>query len=82
MEFPDLAVLKIEAEHPMPSLDQLCVSLETRKSTCFHVLASIQEEYVEEINLVTYIQSMLIVPSLEVRVAAPSDRTLEVTPAV
>lgn len=58
MEFPELGMIKIEAEHAVPGLDQLCVSLETRRSTYFNVLASVEEEYVEEIDLATFIQNV------------------------
>lgn len=75
MEFPELWMVKIEAEHPVPGLDQLCVNLERRRSTRFDVSASTKEEYVEEIDLATFIQSMLVVPSLEPRAATPSDPT-------
>lgn len=69
---------KVEAEHPVPGLDQLCVSLEMQRSTQFDVSASREEEYVEETDMATFIQSMLIVSSLEPRGASLSDRRTEV----
>lgn len=75
-------MLKIEAEHPVRSLDQLPVSLKTQKSTRFIVSASIEEECVEEIGLTTFIQSMLVAPSLELREAVLTDLVPEVIPAV
>lgn len=57
--------MKIEVEHPVPGLDQLGISLVMRRYTSFDVSTSAKEEYVEEIDLVTYIKSMLIVSSLE-----------------
>lgn len=52
------------------------------RSTRFDVSASAEEEYVEEIGMTMFIQSMLIGPSLEPRAIAPSHRTPEVTLAV
>lgn len=62
----------------MPGLDQLRVNLEAQRSTRFDVSTFVEEEYVEEIDMATFIQSMLIVPSLESRAATPSNPTLEV----
>lgn len=43
MEFPKLEMVKIEAEHPAPDLDQLHVTLEKQSSTRFDILASLEE---------------------------------------
>lgn len=71
MEFSELGMVKNEAEHPMAGLNWLVTVLEERRATSFDVRAS-QEEPVEEINLADYFQSMIIDPSLEVRVAKPT----------
>lgn len=55
MEFVEFGMVKIEAEDPMPSLDQLCISLEKRRSTCFDVSASVKEEYMEELTWQRYL---------------------------
>lgn len=44
--FPELGIVKIEAEHPVPGLDRPRVTLEARRSTRFDVSASVEEEYV------------------------------------
>lgn len=64
----------------MPCLDQLRVTLEMQRSTRFDMSASAEEEYVEKIDLETYIQLMLIVPVLESRAAVLSDLATEVIP--
>lgn len=65
VEFPELGMVKIETKHPIPGLDQLCVTLEARRSTGFDVSAFVAEEYVEEIDLDTFIQAMLTRQALE-----------------
>lgn len=47
---PDLGVFKIEAEDPVPGLDNLVAILEERRSTYFDISKSIVEVFVEEIN--------------------------------
>lgn len=56
MDFPDLGIIKIRAEHPVPGLDRLITTLEERYSTHSDIPASPEEEYVEEIDLAEYIQ--------------------------
>lgn len=65
VEFLELGMVKIEAEHPAPGLDQLCITLEARRSTRFDVSTSAEEEYVEEIHLDIFIYAMLTRPALE-----------------
>lgn len=55
VEFPELEMVKIEAEHPVSGLDQLRVTLEAWRSIRFDVYASAEEEYVEEIDLETFL---------------------------
>lgn len=63
--FPYLGMVKFEAEHSVPGLDQLRINLDKRRSTRSDVSASVEGEYVKEIDLATFIQSMLVVPALE-----------------
>lgn len=81
-EFLELGNVKIEAEHPVLGLDQLRVSLETRRSTRFDVSSSIEEEYVEEIDLAIFIQAMLVKPALVPRVIIPPGPAVEMILAV
>lgn len=67
MDFSELGMVKIEANNPIPGLDQLSVTLEMGRFTDFDILASAEEGYMEEIDLATYIQSMLMVRALEPR---------------
>lgn len=69
IDFPDLGMYKIEADHPMPSLNNLIVILEERYSSRFDVPVSLKQEYVEEITIAEYIQSILIAPAMEPRTA-------------
>lgn len=48
-------MFKTEVEHLVPGLNNLIAILEERRYTHFNVLASPEEEYVEEINLAEYI---------------------------
>lgn len=73
LEFPELGMVKIEVEHPVPGLDQLHATLEARRSTRFDLSASAEEEYVEEIDLDTFSRAMLMRPTLEPgRIIPPS----------
>lgn len=51
MDFLELGMVKIKAEHPLLGLDQLGVTLKMRRSTCFDISAFAEEEYIEEIDL-------------------------------
>lgn len=55
VEFPKLGMVKSKAKHLVLGLDQLRVSLETRRSTLFYFSTSVEEEYVEEIDFATFI---------------------------
>lgn len=79
VEFSELGMVKTEAEHPVPGLDQLCISLEMRRFSRLDVLASVEEEYVEKIDLATFILSMLVARALEPRAVIPPGPAPEVT---
>lgn len=59
-------------------MNQLRVSLATRRSIRFDVSASVEEKYVEEVDLATFIQSIMVAPSLEPKVVVPSGFVPEV----
>lgn len=81
VEFPEMGMVKIETEHPVPSLDQLRITLENQISTRFDVSASAEEEYVEEIDLDTFIQAMLTEAASEPRKTIPLSPVPETIPA-
>lgn len=71
-----------ENRTPWPGLDQLRVSLGTRGSTCLDISTFVEKEYAEEIDLATFIQSMLVAPALEQRAIIPPSPTPEVNMVV
>lgn len=58
VEFPDLGMVKLEVEHPVPDLELSCPARRARPSNWdIHTSA---EQYIEEIWLVDYIRAALV----------------------
>lgn len=65
VEFPDLRMVKIKAEHPIPSFNNLVARLDEQRPSNWDIPLS-PEQYIEEIRLGEYNQAMLAYLDLEV----------------
>lgn len=63
VEFSDLGMEKMKAEHPVPRLDNLLTRLEERHPSNYDVLAS-PEQYIEEIGATDYIWDISVDPAI------------------
>lgn len=81
VEFSDLVMVKIEAEHPVPGLDNLLARLEERRPSNWDVAAS-PKQYKEKIVVANYIWAASLGPTMVDWTLSPESLCLRITEEV